>query len=174
MINTPHAKSRYTDECVRGVKIGCEDRMKRICVAAVAGALSLLLGCREPYSVVPIASQATIAKDWAEFRPAQPLRWSQPEEEISFIIDTPHRIGEALAIVGSGGESFVPEVEVIGEGGRVVIMDSHGFLGEELVFTFKSRPADLRTIQAVRLRSTTPISISNVQWRGYDPRRVKR
>ena len=147
--------------------------MKRICVAAVAGVLSLLLGCREPYSVVPIASQATISKDWTEFRPAQPLRWSQPVEEVSFKIDTPHRKGEGFEIIGSGGERFVPEVEVVGENGRVFRIDSLSFLGEELVFTFKSKPSDLKTIEAVRLRSSTPLSVSNLKWRGYDPQQVK-
>jgi hypothetical protein len=154
--------------------IGGEDRMKRICVAPVAGVLLLLLGCREPYSVVPIASQATISKDWKEFRPAQPLRWSQPVEEVGFKIDTPHG-REGFEIIGLGGERFVPEVEVIGESGRVFRMDSLGFLGEELVFTFKfkGKPSDLKTIQAVRLRSSTPLSVSSLQWRGYDPQQVK-
>jgi len=67
----------------------------------------------------------------------------------------------------------VPEVEVSGESGRVFRMDSLSFLGEELVFTFKSKPSDLKTIEAVRLRSSTPLSVSNLKWRGYDPQQVK-
>jgi hypothetical protein len=137
-------------------------------------AFSLLLGCREPYSVVPIASQATISKNWTEFRPGQPLRWSQQEEELSFRIDTPHHIGEGLEIVGPGGERFVPEVELMADNGKFFVMDSHGFLGEELDFTFKNKPPDLKSIQVVRIRSSTPINVSNVLWRGYDPSRVKR
>ncbi len=138
------------------------------------GAVSLILGCWNPYVVVPIVSQASISTSWTEFRPAQPLRWSRPEEELSFRVNTPHYIGQNLEIVGPSGEQFVPEVELVADSGRLFVMDSHGFLGEEIVFTFKSKPSDLKSIQAVRIRSSSPISISNVLWRGYDPKDVKR
>jgi hypothetical protein len=142
--------------------------------ATVLIGFSLLLGCREPYFVVPITSHATISQVWTELRPAQPLRWSQQEEELGFRIDTPHHIGDGLEIVGPGGEKFVPEVELMADNGKLFVMDSHGFLGEEVVFTFKSKPADLKSIRVVRIRSSIPIKISDVLWRGYDPRNVKR
>jgi len=152
---------------------GREDIMNKG-FATMLGVFSLLLGCREPYFVVPIASHATISSTWTEFRPAQPLRWSQDEEELGFRIDTPHHIGDGLEIVGPGGERFVPEVELMAGNGKSFVMDSHGFLGEEVVYTFKSTPPDLKTIQAIRIRSSTPINISNVLWRGFDRKEVKR
>ncbi len=148
--------------------------MPKISAITMLGAVSLILGCWNPYVVVPIVSQASISTSWTEFRPAQPLRWSRPEEELSFRVNTPHYIGQNLEIVGPSGEQFVPEVELVADSGRLFVMDSHGFLGEEIVFTFKSKPSDLKSIQAVRIRSSSPISISNVLWRGYDPKDVKR
>lgn len=148
--------------------------MPKISAIAMLEAVSLILGCAKPYVVVPIVSQSSISTSWTEFRPARPLGWSRPEEELSFRINTPHPIGQNLEIVGPSGENFVPEVELVAESGRLFVMDSHGFLGEEIVFTFKSKPSGLKSIQAVRIRSSSPISISNVLWRGYDPKNVKR
>ena len=171
----PFGPSAGLDGVFRANQMSREGRMKRTCVAAVMpGVLSLLLACRDPYSVISIASEVTISKDWIELRLARPLRWSRPEEELSFNIDTPHSVGEGLEIIGPRGEHFVPEVEAIGENGNVFTMDSHGFLGEELVFSFKNKPSGLNTIQAVRLRSSTPLRVSNLRWRGYDPQEVKR
>jgi hypothetical protein len=132
------------------------------------------LGCREPYIVEPVVSQAVLSTNWKEFRPAHPLRWSRPVEELSFRVDAPHHIGEHLEIIGPSGERFVPEVELLGDNGKPFVMDSHGFLGEEVVFAFRNKPSGLTSIQAIRIRSSTPIDVSNMLWRGYDPKEVKR
>jgi hypothetical protein len=143
-------------------------------LALLLSVICLLLGCREPYVVEPIVSHATLSTNWSEFRPEHVLRWSEPEEELSFRIDTPHRIGEHLEIIGPGDERFVPEVELVANDGKTFLMDTHGFLGGEIVFTFKSRPSALTPIAAIRVRSDTPIAVSNMVWRGYDPKDVKR
>jgi hypothetical protein len=136
--------------------------------------LLILTGCRQPYVIEPIVSEAVISKDWTEFRPPHVLGWSQPVEELSFRVDTPHRIGDHLDIIGPSGEKFVPEVELIAADGKSFLMDSHGFLDDEVVFSFKSKPVDLRSVEGVRIRSSTPVHISNMVWRGYDPKTVKR
>jgi hypothetical protein len=121
-----------------------------------------------------IASHATLSTSWSEFRLEHILRWSEPEEELSFRIDTPHRIGEHLEIIGPEGEGFVPEVELVANDGKTFLMDTHGFLGGEIFFTFKSRPSALTSVAAIRVRSSIPIIVSNMIWRGYDPKNVKR
>jgi hypothetical protein len=136
--------------------------------------MCLFLGCREPYVVEPIIAHANLSSNWSEFRPGHLLRWSEPEEELSFRIDTPHRIGEHLEIVGQGDERFVPEVELVANDGKTLLMDTHGFLGGEIVFTFKSKPSVFPSIAAIRVRSAIPITVSNMVWRGYDPKNVKR
>lgn len=140
----------------------------------VIGTLSMILGCRTPYNVVPIAPSATFSKDWLEIRPKKPLRWSRPEEEISFHIDSAHQISHELEIIEPGGERSVPDVELIADDGQPYAMDSHSFVGDEMIFSFKSHPANLKSVRAIRIRNQLPLHVSNLLWRGYDPVEVKR
>ena len=138
------------------------------------GTLSMVLGCKTPYNVVPIAPSATLSKDWLELRPEKPLRWSEPEEEISFHIDSAHEISQRLEIIVPNGDRCVPDVELIADDGQSYVMDSHGFLGDEMIFSFKSHPANLKSVWAIRVRNRIPLHVSNLLWRGYDPVEVKR
>jgi hypothetical protein len=147
-------------------------RMGRM-LAISFGVIFLLLGCREPYVIVPIVSQATLSTNWSEFRPEHALRWSEPEEELSFHIDTSHRIGEHLEIIGPKGERFVPEVELVAADGKTFIPDYHGFLGGDIFFAFRVKPSALTSIAAIRIRSSIPVTVSKMIWRGYDPKEVK-
>lgn len=147
--------------------------MKRGLVALI-GAILMMLGCRESYTLVPIAKTATLSKEWTEIRPEKILRWSRPEEEIVFHIDSVHQVSRELEIIGANGERGVPDVELIADDGLSYVMDSHGFVGADMVFMFKNNPSHIATFRAVRIRSSIPLSISNLSWRGYDPANVKR
>ena len=155
-----------------------QSRLGGLCLTglpvALFSAIWLLLGCREPYVIVPIVPHAALSPNWSEFRPEHPLRWSEPGEELSFHIDTPHQIGDHLEIVKPKGEGFVPDVELVSTDGKTFVMDTHGFLGGDIFFTFISKPPTLTSIAAVRVRSRIPINVSDMIWRGYDPEEVKR
>jgi hypothetical protein len=138
------------------------------------GIFSIMLGCRTPYKVVSIAPSATLSEDWLELRLEKPLRWSEPVEEISFHIDSAHQISDGLEIIEANGQRCVPEVELIGDDGKSYIMDSHSFLGDEMIFSFKSHPANLKSVRAIRLHNRISLHVSNLLWRGYDPAEVKR
>ena len=138
------------------------------------GAFLMMVGCRDPYVQVPIAATATVAQNWTEVRPAEPLRWTKPVQEFSFHIDTPHQRSTQVEIVGPGGEHFIPEVELVTVSGKTIVMDGHGFWGEEMCFDWSKGAAGMEPIQAIRIRSRVPLQISNLIWRGYDPAEVKR
>ena len=141
-------------------------------VAMIFVACATILGCRDPYTEVFIASTATLSNDWTEIRPAQPLDWTQPVEEFSFHIDSPHEIGPHAEVVGPDGQKAVPDVELIVSSRKTYAMDAHGFWGEDMYFTRDK--SDLEAIQAIRIRSSMPLRISNLIWRGYDPAKVNR
>jgi hypothetical protein len=140
----------------------------------VLAVMSMMLGCGDRFVTVPIARSATLTASWTEFRPAQPLLWSEPQQEICFHIDSPHEISSELTIIGPNGERFVPDVELIADSGRVLVMDTHGFLPDKMVYQLRAKPSDVAVIKAVRIRSSSPLRITNLVWRGYDPAEVKR
>ncbi len=136
-------------------------------------AFLVMLGCRDPYTQIRIASSATISQDWIEIRPAEPLHWTQPVQEFSFHIDSPHAVSRELQIVAPDGKRGVPDVELVASDGRTLVLDSHGFWGEDMYFYSRETPAPV-TVQAIRIRSNFPLHISGLTWRGYDPAKVKR
>jgi len=146
--------------------------MKRS-VAIMFVACSMMLGCGDRYTQVPIASTAAVSKEWTEIRPLRPLHWTQPVEELSFHIDSPHDIGPHAEILGPGGEKVVPDVELVASDGKTYTMDEHGFWGEDMFFS-RDKLSDSVAIQVIRIRSRLPLHISNLIWRGYDPAKVKR
>jgi hypothetical protein len=147
--------------------------MRRKCGILLLG-IVLVLGCRDHYVVQPVAPRAEIGTDWTVLTPPKALLWSKPVEELAFLIDSPHQIGEHLEVVGPKGEKFVPEVQLLSPSGKWYQMDSHGILGEEMFFTLRNGSSDLTSFNEVRIRSDVPITISKVLWRGYDPNDVKR
>lgn len=132
----------------------------------------MMLGCKDPYTQVPIAPTATVSTDWTEIRPKQPLHWTQPAEEFIFHIDTPHDIGPHAEVVGPDGQKAIPDVELVASDGKTYPMDEHGFWGEDVFFS-REKLADSVSIQAIRMRSSLPLRISNLRWTGYDPAKVK-
>jgi hypothetical protein len=133
-----------------------------------------LIGCNERYTDVLVASSASISQQWSELRPEKPLQWTRPEEEFSFHIDTPHQQGEKLDIVGPSGEHCLPDVELVTTSGKTISLDGHGFWGEDMYFYLtKGKPGN-EAFQAIRIRCSMPLRISNLIWRGYDPTEVKR
>lgn len=131
------------------------------------------LGCRDRYTEIQISPSAEISNHWVVIRAPKPLTWTQPVEEFSFGITSPHEIGLNADIVMPNGEKVVPDVELIMDNGTTCEMDQHGFWGQDMFFTRRQRPASA-LIVAIRIRSTSPLHISNLRWRGYDPARVKR
>ncbi len=115
-----------------------------------------------------------ISKEWTEIRPVQPLHWMRPVEEVSFHIDSSHDIGSHVEVVAPDGQKFVPEVELVASDGKTYAMDEHGFWGEDMFFTRRDKLSNSVAIQAIRIRSSLPLRISSVIWRGYDPAEVKR
>jgi hypothetical protein len=151
----------------------------KIAVAVVSGVLSAAIGCREPYTIVPVAPSVNLSKNWIYLHAKPPLRWSQPVEEFSFHIDSPHSFGQindghTVDIVLPNGGRCSIDVELIAQGGRSYAMDSGGVLGGDMYLTFKTKPPKLTSIEAVGIRSSTPLHISHLLWRGYDPAKVKR
>lgn len=142
-------------------------------MAGVLVGLLTILGCEDRYTQAPIASAATVSKDWVEIRPPQPLKWTRPVQEVDFLIDSPHERGVRADIIGPNGEHWVPEMLLVASDGKIFTMDSHGFWGEDMFFD-RGSPGDSVTIQAIRMRSGMPLRISNVRWVGYDPAKVKR
>jgi len=133
-----------------------------------------MVGCRDPYTQVSIAPTATVTQSWSEVRPPQPLRWTKPQEEFSFHIDTPHQRSPQAEVIGSRGERCVPEVEFVTTSGKTLIADAHGFWGEDMYFYWSKGVPGMEPVQAIRIRSNLPLQISNLIWRGYDPAEVKR
>jgi len=133
-----------------------------------------MVGCGDRYTQIPVASSVAISGAWTEIRPPEALHWTQPVEEFSFHIDSPHYIGPNAEVVGSDGQKFVPDVELIASDGKTYAMKEHGFWGEDMFFTRTDRLAGSVTIQTIRIRSSLPLRISNLIWRGYDPAKVKR
>jgi hypothetical protein len=133
--------------------------------------LSFLVGCTDPYTRTPIASSATVSKEWTEIHPTPALRWSRPVQEFTFHIDSAHQRNPKLEIIAPNGEHSVPDVELVAEDGSTFALDVHGFLNEDMFFT---RRTPVTTIRSVRIRNSFPIRISNVRWVGYDPAEVKR
>ena len=138
------------------------------------GTLLMMVACRDPYVQVSIASTAAVTQDWKEILPAEPLRWTKPHEEFSFHIDTPHRRGAKAEIVGPQGERCVPEVEFITADGKSLLADAHGFWGEDMYFYSSKGGPGTESIRAIRIRSSLPLQLSELIWRGYDPAEVKR
>jgi hypothetical protein len=146
----------------------------RRCLVMVVGVLLLTTACRDPYTQVRIVPAATIAQGWSEIRPAEPLRWTKPIQDFSFHIDTPHERSSRGEIVGLDGQSCIPEVEFLTTDGKTLVADTHGFWGEEMYFYWSKGGIGTEAIQAIRVRSSLPLQISNLIWRGYDPAEVKR
>jgi hypothetical protein len=137
-------------------------------------AISWLSSCRAPLSEVYIARAANLTKDWTEFRPSPQIRWSQPDGEISFHIDTPHKRSNDFEIIGPNGELCVPEVELISDNGQTLVIDTHGWTNQDMVFFIWNQPSHIKNIQAVRIRSSLPLQISNLRWEGYDFAKIKK
>jgi len=138
------------------------------------GVITICAGCREAYSVVSIAPDASIGPTWTMIRLAKPIGWSNPEQEIAFRIKTKYKVGEDLSIVLPSGEHVVPEVELIAASGQVYRADVHSFLGDEMIYSFAKKPADFRSVETVQIRSRVPIVVLDMAWIGYDPSKVKR
>ena len=136
--------------------------------------IAMMLGCRNSYSDVQIASSATVSQQWTEIRPAQPLSWTKPAEEFSFHIDSPHQRSPQAEIIGPSGEHFVPQVEFVTTNGRTIAADTHGFWGEDMYFYWSKGGPGAEPIQMIRVRSSLPLNISKLVWRGYDAAKVKR
>ncbi len=131
-------------------------------------------GCGNPYTQVPIASNATISQEWTEIRPPANLRWTEPVEEFSFHIDSPYVRSPQAEIVVPSGEHFIPDVEFVTTSGMTYVTNGHGFWGEDMFFSLSNGQPGMEPIQTIRIRSTLPLRISNLVWRGYDPAKVKR
>lgn len=143
-------------------------------LAVLFGAFLIMVGCRDPYVQVPIAPTATVTQNWTEVHPTTALRWTKPQQEFSFHIDTPHQRSPQAEIVGPNGQRCVPEVEFVTTGGKTLIADAHGFWGEDMYFYWSKGESGMEPIQAIRIRSSLPLQISNLMWRSYDPAEVKR
>ncbi len=139
--------------------------------------LCMVSGCtsrQTRYVEVKVADEAFVSRFWAELRPVALLRWSQPVEELSFLIASPHEKSSSAEIVLPSGQKIVPEVQFITSDGRTLIPDAHGFWGDEMYFTFAEGQPPSTEIKAIRLRSDADLKITRIVWRGYDPKVVKR
>jgi hypothetical protein len=143
----------------------------RVKLAILVLGLWSMAGCEDPYSQVSIAPGAIVSTEWTEIRPEKPLAWTKPVEEFTFHIDSAHQRSLNLEIVGPDGKRSIPEVDLIAEDGRVVPLDVHGFLSEDMFFTTQT---PVKTVRAIRIRNSFQIRISNLRWVGYDPKEVKR
>lgn len=132
------------------------------------------VACTSPYKETVIAQGASISTEWTEIHSPQPLRWSQPAEEFSFHIDSPHQRSPQAEIIGPDGKRFVPEVEFVTSDRKVLVCDVHGFWGEDMYFSYSKGGPGTEPVQAVRMRSSVPLRVSNLLWRAYDPAKVKR
>ena len=132
-----------------------------------------MVGCSNQYAEVPVASSAAISQQWSDISPPQPLRWTQPVQELSFHIDSPHEIGPHAEVLLPGGKTVIPDAELITSDGKTFAMNHHGFWGADM-FLSRDKLSDSVTIRTIRIRSSVPLRISNLIWRGYDPAKVKR
>jgi hypothetical protein len=138
------------------------------------GACLTMVGCRDPYVQIPITPTTTVTQNWTEVRPKMALRWTKPQQEFSFHIDTPHQRSPQAEVVLSSGERCVPEVEFVTTSGKTLVADAHGFWGEDMYFYWSKGDPGMEPLQVIRIRSSIPLQISNLVWRGYDPTEVKR
>jgi hypothetical protein len=136
--------------------------------------MGCIFGCHRPYANTAVEQRAELSTAWTTIRAGRPLDWSQPIEELSFQIDSPHKIGNSGDLFLVDGTRCEIEVEMVAPDARMYPMEWHGFLNGNIYFTFPNKPADIKTVEAFRLRSNVPLAISNIRWRGYDPTRVSR
>lgn len=134
-------------------------------------ALCAVVGCEDPYTQVAIAPAATISTTWTEIHLEKPIAWTKPVEEFTFHIDSPHQRNMALEILAPDGQRSVPEVDFVADDGRVIHLDVHGFLNDDMFFTTQT---PIKRAKAIRMRNSFQIHISNLRWVGYDPKEVKR
>ena len=140
---------------------------------AVAIALTAS-GCRERYRTVRIEKKAHISNEWTRLTVSMPLKWSEPVEEVHFRVDPPHNIDGQLNPVLSDGTHCVIEVNLIDNRGQRYPSDFHGWLGGNMFYDIGRAPASANEYRAVGFRSNCAMEISDIDWVGYDPRRVKR
>lgn len=140
-----------------------------LCAVLLSG-----LACSSAYKETVVAQSASISTRWSEIQSPQPLEWSQPAEEFSFHIDSPHQRSAQADLIGPDGQRFIPEVEFVTADGKTLVPDAHGFWGEDMYFSYSKRVPQTEPVQMVRMRSDVPLRISHLVWRSYDPAKVKR
>jgi hypothetical protein len=147
---------------------------KSIQSVLVAVLMGCVFGCHRPYADTVVEQRAELSTAWTTIRAEQPLDWSPPIEELSFQIDSPHKISNSGGLFLVDGTRCEIEVELVASDASKYPMEWHGFLDGDMYFTFPHKPAGMRTVEAFRVRSNAPLTISNIRWRGYDPTRVSR
>ena len=93
-----------------------------------------LLGCHRPYTLVPIVQTAILSKNWTDFRPQRPIHWIEPDGSVVFHVDSLHQRGlleDHFELILPNGERCAPEVEVLGDEGRTLLVNTHGW-GEKI------------------------------------------
>ena len=128
------------------------------------------IGCHHSYFVVEVASGAQLSPQWTTIRPAHLLPWSHPIEELSFHIDSPHAIGRSAELIMPSGMHCSIEVQLVSADGHAYSMVWHNFLNGDMFFGLPQKPPTLNIVQGFRIRSSFPIKVSNLIWRGYDPK----
>lgn len=146
--------------------------MKRLLAIALIGVF-IQVGCKGAYKEVPIMDSVSLTNDWTEVRATEPSVQQEPQWELIFKIDSLHQRTPA-ADIRIGNQTFVPEVQLSTSGRKTIKPDSHGFLGEEMYFSWNRGSIGDDSIVAFRLRSSVPLKISRLVWRGYNPEDVKR
>lgn len=93
-----------------------------------------------------------------EIRPAHPLYWTEPVEEIDFHVAPPYHSDTRANLVGPNGEVWVPDVQLVGTDGKTCPTDDHGSWGDDMFFSHDRLPDSIGVV-AIRIRSKFPIRI---------------
>jgi len=135
----------------------------------------LTLSCKEKYlETVVTDKRVDISSEWQEVVPLRPLRCERRNQEIQLYSSTPHSASiHPLGIVLPNGKVAKPEVQLVGEDGKIYELSDLSLLGDAVVLSSKALPRSFN-FGKVRIRSNEPLQLSQVRFSCYNFEDVKR
>jgi hypothetical protein len=129
-----------------------------------------------PYLDREIGARVTIGPEWLEITPRRPLTGDREIQEIVLWIEAPVRpSAEPLGCLLPDGSLVVPEVELVGEDGKIYRLHDYGdTIYPTIRDHFDGRLYNLdlphgRSYRTVRLRCDQQIPVKKIVWRCYNP-----
>jgi hypothetical protein len=135
----------------------------------------LAFSCKEKYlETVVTDKRIDISSEWQEVVPVRPLRCERRNQEIQLYPSTPHSASvHPLGIVLANGKVAKPEVQLVGEDGKIYELPDLSLLGDAVVLSSKALPRSFN-FRKVRIRSNEPLQLSEVRFSCYNFEDVKR